>query len=256
MILTAEHILWIFGKHKRFICGRKTVTPNIKVRTNEELDEIEKDFEEGVDKLGKALEEVEEGQEKTERQEGTENEGQNMEKGEPKCSQCLAQYFGCLTVCFMRCMVGLTACFLRFSAWSYFAYNEVMYQLWGGERYDRLEVLEALNPALVRQLHYKQLKAVNPLLLNSNSILGIAHKGRGRERAETLNEFYSDSIISRHACTIEFPVICLPTWYGYVSKCEILIGSSISIAQGQSGHTKQTLSYSVLISNEVTLAFH
>ena len=121
MILTAEHILRICGKHKWFIRGRKTIKPNFKAMINEKLD---KQIEDRMSAFGKSPEEMEKGQER--------------QNGEPKCLQWLGQ-------------CGLTACFLRFRAWIFSAYNEVKYQLWEGERYNKLEVIEALKPDLVRQ---------------------------------------------------------------------------------------------------------
>lgn len=166
MILTAEHILRIFGKHKRFIRGRKTIKPNTKAATHEQMDEFEEELKEEVDAIAEELDELEkgpeemgeDGQEKAKEQEKTE-ESEEMEKGkqskgELKCLQC-----------FMQCISGLTACFLRFFVWIFFAFKEFMYQLWEGERYDTLEVLEALNPDLVRHFSTITLHLNNPLLL-------------------------------------------------------------------------------------------
>ena len=166
MILTAEDILRIFGKHKRFIRGRKTIKPNTKAATNEQMDEFEEELVDAIaeelDALEKGPEEMEEdGQEETKGPEKTEGpeEMENREtgkqsKGELKCLQC-----------FMQCISGLTSCFLRFFVWIFFAFKEFMYQLWEGERYDTLEVLEALNPDLVR--HFSTITLhLNPLLLD------------------------------------------------------------------------------------------
>ena len=43
------------------------------------------------------------------------------------------------------------SCNFRFLLWIYFAFKEFSYQLWGGQRYDTLEVIqETLNSNLVR----------------------------------------------------------------------------------------------------------
>ena len=42
-------------------------------------------------------------------------------------------------------------CILRFIVWIYFGFKEFSYQLWGGQRYDTLEIIqETLSSNLVR----------------------------------------------------------------------------------------------------------
>ena len=88
LILTTEDLLRSFGRHKRFITGRKKIKPNLKA-------EIEYDLE--------------------------------MEDN----------------IC--------AICIIRFAVWIYFGFKEISYQLWGGQRYDTLEIIqEILNSNLVR----------------------------------------------------------------------------------------------------------
>ena len=55
--------------------------------------------------------------------------------------------------CLLRCIGGLVAYIVRFFVWIFFGFKEFMYQLWEGERYDTLEVLQAVNPELVRHFN-------------------------------------------------------------------------------------------------------
>ena len=161
MILTAEDILRIFGKHRRFIRGRKTIKPNTKEEVQEEVDKLEeeiieemneemneetkeetKEGQEEVDAVGKNLDALEKGPDKMEK-------GQEETKGPEETKSCL-----------LRCIAGLVTYIVRFFVWIFFGFKEFMYQLWEGERYDTLEVLQALNPDLVR--HFNTITIVTP----------------------------------------------------------------------------------------------
>ena len=149
MILTAEDILRIFGIHRRFIRGRKTIKPNTKEEVQEEMDKFEeeiieemKEGQEEVDAVGKNLDALEKGPDKMEK-------GQEETKGPEETKSCL-----------LRCIGGLVAYIVRFFVWIFFGFKEFMYQLWEGERYDTLEVLQALNPDLVR--HFNTITIVTP----------------------------------------------------------------------------------------------
>lgn len=157
MILTAEDILRIFGKHRRFIRGRKTIKPNTKEEVQEDLEKFEeelkeemneetkeemKEGQEEVDAVGKNLDALEKGPDKMEK-------GQEETKGPEETKSCLLQ-----------CIGGLVAYIVRFFVWIFFGFKEFMYQLWEGERYDTLEVLQALNPDLVR--HFNTATIVTP----------------------------------------------------------------------------------------------
>ena len=149
MILTAEDILRIFGIHRRFIRGRKTIKPNTKEEVQEEMDKFEeeiieemKEGQEEVDAVGKNLDALEKGPDKMEK-------GQEETKGPEETKPCL-----------LRCIAGLVAYIVRFFVWIFFGFKEFMYQLWEGERYDTLEVLQALNPDLVR--HFNTITIVTP----------------------------------------------------------------------------------------------
>lgn len=142
MILTAEDILRIFGIHRRFIRGRKTIKPNTKEEVQEEVDKLEeeiieetKEGQEEVDAVGKNLDALEKGPDKMEK-------GQEETKGPEETKSCL-----------LRCIGGLVAYIVRFFVWIFFGFKEFMYQLWEGERYDTLEVLQAVNPDLVRHFN-------------------------------------------------------------------------------------------------------
>lgn len=142
MILTAEDILRIFGIHRRFIRGRKTIKPNTKEEVQEEMDKLEeeiieetKEGQEEVDAVGKNLDALEKGPDKMEK-------GQEETKGPEETKSCL-----------LRCIGGLVAYIVRFFVWIFFGFKEFMYQLWEGERYDTLEVLQAVNPELVRHFN-------------------------------------------------------------------------------------------------------
>ena len=154
MILTAEDILRIFGIHRRFIRGRKTIKPNTKEEVQEEVDKLEeeiieemkegqeeemneetKEGQEEVDAVGKNLDALEKGPDKMEK-------GQEETKRPEETKSCL-----------LRCIGGLVAYIVRFFVWIFFGFKEFMYQLWEGERYDTLEVLQAVNPDLVRHFN-------------------------------------------------------------------------------------------------------
>ena len=154
MILTAEDILRIFGIHRQFIRGRKTIKPNTKEEVQEEVDKLEeeiieemkegqeeemneetKEVQEEVDAVGKNLDALEKGPDKMEK-------GQEETKGPEETKSCL-----------LRCIGGSVAYIVRFFVWIFFGFKEFMYQLWEGERYDTLEVLQAVNPDLVRHFN-------------------------------------------------------------------------------------------------------
>ena len=94
VILTTEDLLRSIGWHKQFIRGRKTIKPNLKASTE---DEMNKELEE---------------------------EG----------------------IC--------VSCIYRFIVWIYFGFKEFNYQLWGGQRYDTLEIIqEILSSNVVRYMY-------------------------------------------------------------------------------------------------------
>lgn len=162
MILTAEDILRIFGKHRQFIRGRKTIKPNTKEEVQEGVDKLEEGIieeakegqeeemneetkeetieetiegQEEVDAVGKNLDALEKGPDKMEK-------GQEETKGPEETKSCL-----------LRCIGRSVAYIVRFFVWIFFGFKEFMYQLWEGERYDTLEVLQAVNPDLVRHFN-------------------------------------------------------------------------------------------------------
>ena len=114
----------------------------LKEELNEEMKEETKEGQEEVDAVGKNLDALEKGPDKMEK-------GQEETKGPEETKPCL-----------LRCIAGLVAYIVRFFVWIFFGFKEFMYQLWEGERYDTLEVLQALNPDLVR--HFNTITIVTP----------------------------------------------------------------------------------------------
>ena len=167
MILTAEDILRIFGKHRRFIRGRKTIKPNTKEEVQEEMEKFEEELKEELNEETKEKEEMnEEMKEETkEGQEEVDAVGKNLdalEKGPDKMEKGQEETKGPEETksCLLRCIAGLVTYIVRFFVWIFFGFKEFMYQLWEGERYDTLEVLQALNPDLVR--HFNTITIVTP----------------------------------------------------------------------------------------------
>ena len=161
MILTAEDILRIFGKHRRFIRGRKTIKPNTKEEVQEEMEKFEEEMKEELNEELKeeTKEETKEGREEVDAV------GKNLdalEKGPDKMEKVQEETKGPEETksCLLRCIGGLVAYIVRFFVWIFFGFKEFMYQLWEGERYDTLEVLQALNPDLVR--HFNTITIVTP----------------------------------------------------------------------------------------------
>ena len=84
LILTIEDLLRSIGRHKRFITGRKTISPNLKATAEDDP-------------------------------------------------------------------VDMENIIFRFLEWIYIGFKEISYQLWGGQRYDTLEIIqETLNSNVVR----------------------------------------------------------------------------------------------------------
>ena len=52
---------------------------------------------------------------------------------------------------------GCVGLIIRFVVWIYFGFKEISYQLWGGQRYDTLEIIQdTLNSCMVRyNWHYQ-----------------------------------------------------------------------------------------------------
>ena len=52
---------------------------------------------------------------------------------------------------------GCVGLIIRFVVWIYFGFKEISYQLWGGQRYDTLEIIQdTLNSSMVRyNWHYQ-----------------------------------------------------------------------------------------------------
>ena len=101
LILTTEDLLRSFGRHKRFITGRKKIKPNHKAEIENELEMEDYNF----------------------------------------CASCI----------------------IRFAVWIYFGFKEISYQLWGGQRYDTLEIIqETLNSNLVRYSFNTIILTLNP----------------------------------------------------------------------------------------------
>ena len=169
MILTAEDILRIFGKHRRFIRGRKTIKPNTKEEVQEEMEKFEEELKEELkEELNEETKEELNEEMKEETKEGQEEVdavGKNLdalEKGPDKMEKVQEETKGPEETksCLLRCIAGLVAYIVRFFVWIFFGFKEFMYQLWEGERYDTLEVLQALNPDLVR--HFNTITIVTP----------------------------------------------------------------------------------------------
>ena len=52
---------------------------------------------------------------------------------------------------------GCVGLIIRFVVWIYFGFKEISYQLWGGQRYDTLEIIQdTLSSSMVRNnWHYQ-----------------------------------------------------------------------------------------------------